>query len=296
MKIPVLGTGLSGMVGCRLVELLKKDFEFTDLSLETGVDITDFARLKERFGQSPAQVCLHLAALTSVDGCEQEKNQGRESLAWKINVASTQEIASLAKEKGMYLIYVSTEFVFDGQKPPRQKYDENDQPNPINWYGQTKHQGEIAVQKSGAKFSIVRIASPYRNDFPLKLDFVRAIRRRFDQGQVVQAIVDSRFTPTLVDDLAPAVKFLIQSQPQGILHLVGSEPLSPKEAAALIARTFGYSPDLIEPITNEAYFAGRAQRGLNLALANEKAKNYGLVLRSFPQGLSYLREMGAKTK
>ena len=141
MKSPIIGTGLSGVVGSRLVELLQDEYDFEDLSLESGVDITNTSQLKRLFAQSTAKVCLHLAAVTDVDGCEQQKDLGRESLAWQVNVQATRSLAQLAREKDMHMVYISTEFVFDGTKPIGEVYSEEDEPRPVNWYGETKYQG-----------------------------------------------------------------------------------------------------------------------------------------------------------
>jgi dTDP-4-dehydrorhamnose reductase len=292
MKSPIIATGLSGMVGSRLAELLADEWQFENLSLETGVDITNFALLEKKFSQSPAKVCFHLAAVTDVDGCEKQKEQGEESLAWKVNVEATGEIARLCRTNNIYLVYISTEFIFAGTKPLGQLYSENDSPNPINWYGQTKLMGEKGVQKNSQDYLIVRLASPYRDDFPEKLDFARAIRACLEQSQTVNAISDGMFTPTLVDDFARGLRKIVQIRPQGILHLVGSEPLSPLAATQEIADLYGFGKDLILPITNQEYFQkqGRALRGKNLAMSNTKAESLGIKMKSFSEGMRYLKE------
>lgn len=296
MKSSIIATGLSGMVGSRLAELLADEHEFENLSLETGVDITNFSLLEKIFNQSRAKICLHLAAVTNVDGCEEQKELGEKSLAWKVNVEATGEIARLCQTKNIYLISISTEFVFAGTKPVGQLYTEDDQPKPVNWYGQTKLLGEERVQRDSRDSLIVRIASPYRDNCSDKLDFVRAIKSRLEQKQPTKAIADGMFTPTLVDDLAYGLKKLIQIRPLGILHLVGSSSLSPLAAAREIAEVYSLDKNLIVPITNEEYFQGRAARGKNLALSNVKAKSLGMKMRSFSEGIRYLKERELKSK
>src|SRR3989338_4530425 len=86
MKPQILATGISGLVGTRVQELLQDKFEFTDLSLATGVDVTNYEDLENHIRNSPAKIILHMAAKTDVDGCEDDKIFGEEGKAWVINV------------------------------------------------------------------------------------------------------------------------------------------------------------------------------------------------------------------
>lgn len=108
----ILGTGLNGLVGSRIVELLKDKYEFENLSLSTGVDITDRNIVLEKIKSSDAEVVLHLAAKTDVDGCELDKPLGEKGEAWKINVKGTQNIADGCLKFNKKLIYISTDFAF----------------------------------------------------------------------------------------------------------------------------------------------------------------------------------------
>jgi len=289
MKDSIIATGLSGMVGDRIARVLADSYGFQDLSLETGVDITDPGVLEEAFKQTDARICLHLAAITDVDACERAESQGENSVVWKVNVEATENVARLAAEHGIYLVYISTEFVFDGKKPVGELYTETDTPEPINWYGMTKYLGEQRVVESGAQALTVRIASPYRTPFESKRDFVRALRARLEENKPVKAVADGRFSPTLVTDIAEGLRLLFENQPTGILHLVGSNQLSPYEASVLIAELYGLPIELVSETTNEAYFTGRARRGLNLALSNQKVLEMGVQMRSFAQGLEFIR-------
>src|SRR3990167_2808400 len=114
MKQKVLGTGLSGMVGSRVVELLSS-YDFEDLSLATGVDITQAEQVKSKVSNSSADWIVHFAAKTDVDGCEGEKGKGVNSDAWKINVEGTRNLISEAEKYKKKVLYISTDFVFDGR-------------------------------------------------------------------------------------------------------------------------------------------------------------------------------------
>ena len=164
MKIPIIGTGLSGLVGSRIVELLSDKYQFEDISLATGIDITDKPAVLMVVQKNQADLILHLAAMTDVDRCEKDKLSGENGDAWKINVNGTQNIVDAAESFNKKVLYISTDFVFDGNAD---FYTEDDQPNPINWYAQTKYEGEKIVLQQ-PKNLVIRIAYPYRKEFDQK--------------------------------------------------------------------------------------------------------------------------------
>src|SRR5258706_2620896 len=112
----IIGTGLSGLVGSRIVELLGATYSFEDISRKTGTDITNKDAVFERIKNSKAEIVLHLAAKTDVDGCEKEKDLGESGEAWKINVLGTQNIIDACQETKKKLIYISTDMVLYGDK------------------------------------------------------------------------------------------------------------------------------------------------------------------------------------
>lgn len=281
MKIPIIGTGLSGMVGTRVIELLRDDFEFTDLSLATGVDIADIDQVMSYLESNDAKIILHMAAKTDVDGCEDDKILGEEGAAWRVNVEGTHNIAQAARKLNKRVIYISTDFVFDGTKD---SYTEEDEPNPVNWYGYTKYEGENAVKKAHISYSIVRLAYPYRANFPLKLDFVRRIIEKGKKGEKIFGLTDHIFTPTFIDDIASALHILFTRDVNGIFHVVGSQSLTPYDAEKKILQEFGLHATL-ESTVRRDFFKDRAFRPFKLSLKNDKIRNLGLAMRSFEEGL-----------
>src|SRR6185437_1834106 len=101
------------------------------------------------------------AAKVDVDGCEQDKHLGEDGEAWQINVVGTENVVAAVKATGKRLIFISTDFVFDGENPPHGGYTETDTPSPINWYGQTKYEAEQRVLNEDIASCVVRIAYPY---------------------------------------------------------------------------------------------------------------------------------------
>lgn len=284
----ILGTGLTGLLGSRIVNVLQNKYTFENISTSTGVDITDKEKIVDVITSSEASIVLHLAAKTDVDGCEKDKELQEESDAWKINVEGTRNIAFACKQSGKKLLYVSTDFVFDGEKEAGDYYRENDTPNPINWYGITKYNGEQSVQELES-YVIIRLAYPYGNVNSPKKDFVRAILSRLETDQPVQGVTDHIFCPTFIDNIVHVFEKLIDVEAEGIFHAVGSEALTPYDAALLIATEFGYNTDKIGKVTREEFFRGRAQRPFNLALSNDKIQQLGISMDTFAQGIKKLK-------
>jgi len=284
MKIFTIGG--SGLVGSRVVELLEEKYTVDDLSLTNGVDITDPSSLEVIRKDTEHEIVLHIAAKADVEGCEKEKDQGVESGAYKINVGGTKNVAAACKVSNKKLLYISTDYVFDGKKEPPYKYKEDDKPDPVNWYAMTKYKGEIVVQDSGVPFAILRIGYPYRADpFELKNDFVHALMNRLASGQPLTAVTDHYMTPTYIDDIASAIDTVISKDATGIYHVVGSQSLTPYDAIQMIADKFHYDKKLIGTTTREAFYKGKAPRAFNLSINNDRITELGVTMRTFEEGL-----------
>lgn len=284
----ILGVGLSGLVGSRIAEILADSYIFQNLSTDTGVDITKPETLAAITDEENARVVLHLAAKTDVDGCELDKKDGQHGAAWQINVEGARNVANACLQSNKKMVYISTDFVFDGAKSPDAMYNEEDTPNPVNWYAETKYQGEQAVIASGVSNAIIRLAYPYRTPFLAKKDLIQAIKSRLEAGQEVFAVTDHIMCPTYVDDFANAIDMITRNDVTGIFHAVGSQALSPFALAQLIAKTYALDPGLIKETTREVFFKDRAMRPFNLALNNGKIKKLGVSMKTVEEGLKAL--------
>jgi dTDP-4-dehydrorhamnose reductase len=283
----IIGTGLSGLVGSRIIELLSPEFIFENLSLETGVDITNETVLKEKIIQSDASWVFHFAAKTDVDGCENDKALGDKGMAWIINSIATRNIAEICALTSKHLLYISTDMVFDGTK---NEYNELDQPNPISWYGETKYQGEKSVLKLKENGLVIRIANPYRTRGPGKPDFVHKIIDRLIGKLPIAAPNDQIFTPTYIDDIASAIKFLVINNHHGLFHVVGNDSLSPYAAFKTIANIYNLDDSLIAPTTLNEYFKNKAPRPLHACLKNVKITRYGILMSDFKNGVTSVKK------
>jgi len=301
MKETIIGTGLSGLVGSRIVQLLSKQFNFVDFSLDTGVDITDFKLLKSKFNQFPqAKAVLHLAAFTNVNSAWEQKGD-KNGLCYRVNVLGTRNISQLAKQTNKYLIHISTDFVFDGHNPPQGGYKEEDQPNPIEWYGQTKYWAEQEVEKSTGQSVILRIAFPYKaqpapqNLEPqVKLDLVRKIIDKLKKKEQLTMFADQIITPTFIDDIVQVINRCLQKKTAGIFHCTGSTSLSPYNLALKIAQTFNLNQSLIKSSSLKDYLKTHPDsrpRQINMELSNKKIeKELKIKMLTIDQGLREIKE------
>jgi len=279
----ILGTGLSGLIGSRIIDLLKNRYEFENLSTSTGFDITQKQVVERKIVSSDASIILHLASKTDVDGCEKDKKEEINSVAWRVNVEGTRNIVQACKKSGKKIVYFSTDLVFDGKK--EEPYTEEDKPDPINWYAKTKFEGEKIIEESGIPYLILRISYPYRAKFEKKSDFVRTILKRLKEKQSINAIYDHIVTPTFIDDIAEALNVLITNNNDGLFHVVGDQYITPYDAVLLIADLFDYDKSMIQKTTRAEYFKNKAPRPFHLALKNDKIEKLGIKMKTFEQGL-----------
>ncbi|HSW89316.1 MAG TPA: sugar nucleotide-binding protein [Patescibacteria group bacterium] len=220
-KIPLLGTGLSGLVGSKFVEMYSDTYEFENLDLSTGVNILNEAQVHSAVEKSKSPVIVHFAAFTDV-GKAFEENGNKEGLTYQVNVVGTQNIAKAAKEFGKHLVHISTAYVFDGQK--QTPYVEDDQTHPIEWYGQTKAWAEEEVQKICERYSILRIDRPYRLDEFPKPDILHKVKGKLETNSLPPQFSDTSWTPTSIEKFADILHFCVQNAPNGIFHAT-TEPI-----------------------------------------------------------------------
>lgn len=303
----IIGTGLTGLVGSRITELLNGAYEFEFINLENGVNILDKKSVFKVISSSKASTVIHMAAKTNVDGCELDKEKDKEILtfknesqkeetwireqtAWAINVFGTRNIIEACKAFDKKIIYVSTDFVFNGQK---KFYTEDDAPTPINWYGKTKYEGEKLIQDTKLDWIIMRIAYPYRAFFE-RNDLVRVLVSKLEKKEKLNMITDHIMVPTFIDDIANALEVLIQKQEKGIFHVVGSQSITPYDLAVNVAKQFNLNSSLISKTTRREYFVNKAPRPFCLNLKNDKISNLGVEMLSVDMGLREIKNQMKK--
>ena len=273
-------TGADGLVGSRIVELLKNDFEFIPLS-QKSMDITNKEQVNNALKNLNYDIFLHLAAYTNVPEAETNKE-----LAFRINRDGTKNVFEVVTQKRKKFIYISTDFVFDGVNPP---YFEDSIPNPTSVYASSKYEGEKNVKDQAM---IVRIAYPYRANFELKKDFFRTFKSHLENNKSLTMITDSLMTPTFIDDIACGFKYLFNNFSPEIFHLVGADSLSPYNVCQLVAEKFNLDKSLIGKTTYEEYVKGKAQLP-KLADIRSKKNNF-YKMRTFEEGLEEIKNQMSK--
>jgi len=267
-KRKLLVTGASGLLGNKIVELVKNGYTVIPLhktkplhSNSLKLDITDASEVLNLFHKLKPDKVIHTASETNVDRCETEKEH-----AWKINVEGTRNIAFACSKVGAKLVYTSTDYVFDGEKG---NYEERDEPNPINNYGFTKLEGEKQVIQHCQEYVILRTSVLY-GWHPWKQNFATWIINSLKQNKEITVVEDHYNTPTLADNLAEITIETIQKDLQGLYHASGSERISRYEFAKQIAKTFNLDQSLIKPIKMSQLTAWVAKRPKDSSLNIEK--------------------------
>ena len=247
-KPRLLVTGLSGLIGSRVAGLLQKRLELINLDITEGIDITNRKKLIEAVGRHQgANVLAHLAAFTDVSRAHGQTGD-KSGPCYKINVTGTENVVKACEEFGLHIIHVSTDFVFDAEKPAKSgPYTEQDHPKPIEWYGKTKLMAEDAVRKA-KNWTIIRIAYPYVAGPAPRSDLVQNIYSRLVEGLEVQLFTDQVITPTFADDVAQGIGLLARLRPaRELFHLVGSSSMTPFDLGLKIARAFRFDQSLVRP-------------------------------------------------
>lgn len=232
----ILGTGLSGLVGSKFVDMYKDQFDFHNLDLTTGVDILNETQVRGAFEKSDAQVVVHFAAYTDTQKAFEQQGD-KTGPAYMVNVVGTQNIAFAAQETGKYLIHISTAYVFDGTKEG--KYLETDDVHPIEWYGETKALAEEEVQKISDSYSILRIDRPYRMDEFPKLDLLHKIKQKLIDGTLPPQFADTNWTPTAIEKFTDILAWVAQNKPHGIVHTTTESEFSDYTFALWVKEQFG---------------------------------------------------------
>ncbi len=242
MKTPLIGTGLSGLVGSRFVELFQDKYEFENIDRnhpEHPVDITDYDQLLRVLSQSESPAVIHMAAFTDVNAAWKDKGN-KEGLCYRVNVLGTEHIAKACQETGKQLIHLSTAFVFDGEK--QEPYTELDNPDPIEWYGQTKLEAEEKIQVSDAAWTILRIDFPFRPDSFVKADIVRKTLSAIERG--IPLFDNHYFGPTFIDDLSKILDWAVRTKTTGLFHATNNEQWTDYDFGKVLVEILGINKEV----------------------------------------------------
>lgn len=245
------------------------------------IEYADIKKLKEEFFEVRPDFIINTAAMTNVDGCEIQRQE-----AWFSNVTFVEQLARLSLIVESHLIHFSTDYVFDGAKGP---YTEQDQPNPICYYGKSKLAGENAVLKSHVNNTVIRTNVVYGLTTNEQSDFVQWVIKCHEAKKTMNIVDDQLSNPTLTDDLALSVKRIIEKKRCGLYHIGGNTYCNRYEFALEIAKIFHLDESLIAPIQTHS-LNQKAKRPLRGGLINLKAHtDLGIQYSTIQEGLVRLR-------
>lgn len=279
----VLVTGVRGQLGYDVVrELEKRQIEAVGVDVEE-MDITDAAQVETVIRNVNPDAVIHCAAYTAVDAAEDN-----EELCRRVNAQGTENVAKVCQEMDLKMMYISTDYVFDGQGT--RPWEPDDERDPLNVYGQTKYEGELAVEKYVEKFFIVRIAWVFGVNGKNFIKTMLNLGKTHDKLTVVN---DQTGSPTYTYDLARLLADMIQTDKYGRYHATNEGICTWYEFACEIFRQAGMDVE-VAPVTSDEYPA-KAKRPANSRMSKKKLDENGFErLPSWQDALKrYLKEIEA---
>jgi dTDP-4-dehydrorhamnose reductase len=290
----ILITGAGGLLGANLVldalasghRVIAVDHQYPIRHPEVdslAADLCQAGAAESILAAKRPDWVIHCAAATSVDGCEADP-----AMAFRLNRDMAQAVARGARAAGSRLVHISTDAVFDGE---RGGYREEDVPSPINVYGRSKLEGERAVAAADPQALIVR-TNLYGWNAQDKQSLAEWFLSNLEAGKRCRGFTDVWFSPILVNDLGRLLFAMLEAGLAGVYHVAGGECVSKYDFGVLIARVFGFDPQLIRPAATPDG-PPRARRGRQLCLRSLRIDALaGLRLPAAAEGLTRWKQLG----
>ena len=273
----ILVTGAKGMLGKDLMGVLHSSFSRDEV---IGWDIEEIDIRKEddcvsKIEALRPEVVIHLAAYTDVDGCESDKER-----AFAVNAEGTRHVALAASKCSAKMVYLSTDYVFDGEK--REPYLESDPPHPLNVYGHSKLKGEQYVQEWVRDSLIIRTQWLYG---PFGKNFVDSILRQAREKKTLSIVDDQTGSPTYTADLAKAICELIQVEARGIFHVTNSEICTWYAFGQAILKFSGVNRVRVLPMSSKELGRPAARPSYSVLNCQKLEKETGRTMRPWSDAL-----------
>jgi dTDP-4-dehydrorhamnose reductase len=289
----VLITGANGFLGQHLIKLLLREgyrviavgkgenrlpFKESGQFIYYSFDITQDLLMQDMMQKELPGIIVHAAAITQVDECQLNQEKCEE-----VNVRATAQLLLTAEAFCKHFIYISTDFVFDGEKGD---YREEDNPNPLNWYGFTKVQAESIVETSTIPFAIVRTCLVYGNTLTgTRGNIIAWVKENVANKRHIKVVSDQWRTPTYIEDLVKGILLVIQKKATGVYHISGMDKLTPYLMALQTAAYFNLDASYIAKV-DASTFQQPGKRPLKTGFNISKAKNeLGFEPIPFEEGL-----------
>lgn len=295
-KPKILITGANGLLGQKLVDQLVQQGNFEVIASGRGpcrlsgsgftyqtLDIENEQEVEESLAGLRPEVIIHGAAMTHVDECEKHQEA-----CYRANVLATKYLIAAAEKIQSHFIFVSTDFIFsglDGNNP----YTEDALAAPVNYYGQSKLEGEELLKCSTLKWAIARTVLVYglANDLS-RSNIILWVKSSLESGKQIQVVDDQVRTPTLAEDLAAGCILMAEQGATGIFNISGSELLTPYDMALQTADYFGLNKELIIR-TDSTRFTQPARRPMKTGFVIQKAiDQLGYRPKTFREGIRLL--------
>lgn len=255
------------------------------------LDIINQKNTTEIFSKIKPDIVIHAAALSDVDYCEKNKKETRQ-----VNIQGLKNILNNCKIYNSKIIFISSNAVFSGNETPPGGYSENDQPDPINYYGLTKFEGEQLVRHSGITFLIFRLITMYgwepsgarQNPVTWKLI-------QFKKEQILPMVTERFINPLYNINAAHAIWSAITQNRTGLFHIAGADKVSRYQWALEVASIFGYPESLIKPVKSN-FFPSLTARPANTCFNTDKMKKeLGIKPISLKLGLELMKNASINT-
>lgn len=290
----ILVTGTNGLLGQKLVALLQQDKNVHLIatartppvqSITRGefqtLNITEARQINSVVRNAKPDVIINTAAMTQVDQCETERE-----VCMAINVTAVEHLINACDKSKCRLIHISTDFIFDGSHGP---LDENAEPHPVNFYGESKLAAEQLLRFSNIDWCILRTVLVYGVTRDMnRSNIVLWVKKSLEDGKKISVVNDQWRTPTLAEDLAMGCYLAATQKAKGIYNISGKDFLTPYDIALQTARFFNLDSSLIIP-TDSTKFIQPAKRPLKTGFIIDKAKKeLGYEPHSFLEGLNVI--------
>ena len=275
----VLVTGVKGHLGYDVMnELAKRGYEGVGVDVDE-MDITDARKVDEVITKAQVDKVVHCAAYTAVDAAEDNVE-----LCRRVNAEGTENIAKVCKRLDLPMVYLSTDYVFDGEG--ERPWEPDDERDPLNVYGQTKYEGELAVERNLDKYFIVRIAWVFGVNGK---NFIKTMLNLAQNHDTITVVDDQVGSPTYTYDLARLLVDMIETEKYGRYHATNEGLCTWYEFAKEIFRQAGVDVKVV-PVTSEQ-FQAKARRPHNSRMNKDKLEAMGFQrLPSWQDALSrYLK-------
>ena len=297
----ILVTGSNGLLGQKLTEKVLAEGRVKLIATSKGanrypiangyeyaeMDILNNGLVKQVIEKYQPDAIIHTAAMTNVDTGEADKE-----LCHQLNVDATQNLISLCEKNNIRFIHLSTDFIFDGADGP---YKEEDAPNPLSYYGETKLLAELAVKESTANWAILRTILVYgiTNDMS-RSNIELWAKGALEKGQAINVVNDQWRMPTLAEDLAEACLLAVEKNAQGIYHVSGKDYMSIAGLVRKVADYWSLDKSIISEISSESLNQS-AKRPIKTGFVLDKTiKDLDYKPHSFEEGLKIVDEQMKK--